>query len=367
MADEEQVTTPEQDNDDIRAVLEKGWDEMEAAAEPEEAAAAPEPEKAPPVETPEPEQEASAEVPAEDAPEETAAEAPAEITPPESWTQVEKEQFAGLPAEAQQLVLDKFKSFNSDYTQKTQEIASIRKAMEPHREMIQRSGLTEEQALHHDMTVRQRLTYGTAQERIETVMYLAREAGVLDQMKQSLAPQPQQPAQPVDEDDPDPYVQSQIQKFSAPIQQELQELRQWRDNQQATTREQFVSQLLTTAESMRTAVDGSGNLVYPYFGDVEDDIAALARPYVEQGIIPDLQPLYERAIWSNDSTRNHLLEKRDKEQRERDQANAVAQAEQARRKTVGVRGTTTKPAAAPGNDDDDIRQALLDGWEKAMS
>jgi len=365
-----EATSQAEDGDDIERFLTQEWDKAEQAeAAPEEGAAKPvEAPEAPSTEESAEQQEAEAAQGAE-APRQEQQEAETDpLAAPESWTQVQREQYDSLPDAAKQMVLDKFKSFQADYTRKTQEIAPVRAALDRHKDFLTGYGVDVGAALDHDLTVRHRLTTGDAHDRVETVLYLAREAGVLDNLRQVFTAngngQQQAASEAETGDDPDPYVQSQVQQALAPVTQEVQQLRARLARQDQGARESLADRLMANVEHMRTAKDDKGNLMFPYFGDLENDIAQMVRPLVERGQIPDLQPIYEQALWSNPTTRNHLLAQRDKAQRGVDQAAAAEAAKAAKAKTVGIRGTATRATTEPASDADDIEQFLVQNWEK---
>lgn len=68
--------------------------------------------------------------------------------------------------------------------------------------------------------------------------------------------------------------------------------------------------MIQTTETLRASVeerDDEGRLVRPYFGEVEPIMTQLAQVDVSNGRQPELNDLYERAIWSHPAVREKVL------------------------------------------------------------
>ena len=159
----------------IRALLEAGFDKLEAGDdEPVDVAAgADEPEVAEEAagraEGSDTEADASAEDSAADA--EVDADASGDVQAPEHWSKDDKDRFGKLPAESRQWWLDKTKQLEAGYQDKFKEIAAIRKeadeigaALKPVESLIQQHGISRADAVARlvgaDQLLRQDLGQG---------------------------------------------------------------------------------------------------------------------------------------------------------------------------------------------------------------
>jgi len=94
-------------------------------------------------------------------------------------------------------------------------------------------------------------------------------------------------------------------------------------------------------QTFANAKDKSGNLLHPFFSELEGEMGALAHFDKQRGKQPQLADLYERALWSNPSTRER--------QRQLDQAAAQRAAEEeSRSKAERARRAASSVTGAPG-------------------
>lgn len=107
------------------------------------------------------------------------------IAPPDRWSPEDKAKFTALPREAQEVVLDRYKGMEADYTRKTQELAETRKSVEPLIQEVgkwspylRQIGLTPDKAFTDMLTTEYTLRTGTPEQKSQSLAYLAQYYGV---------------------------------------------------------------------------------------------------------------------------------------------------------------------------------------------
>lgn len=214
------------------------------------------------------------------------------------------------------------------YREKAQFGDSIQRAIEPFMQNIQSAGVSPDVAIKTLLNADSMLRRGSAEQKIQMFHQLARDYGIdLQQAAQA----PQQTFDPM----------------SFQLQQKLQELERWKEEQ--TLALQSHEQHTLNSEIARFAAQPDK----VFFEDVRNDMAGL----LQAGMATDLNDAYEKAIYANPAIRAKVLAQQ-KEQAEL-QRKAVAQqkaqaAKQAASVNVSRKGTL--PSAKPiGSMDDTIR------------
>ena len=237
---------------------------------------------------------------------EVAAETP--IDAPVHWSDEHKETFKGLPRQAQQFVLDRHRSMESDYTRKTTELserskqydryASFDKLFEPYRPRLQAMGLDESGAI-------QRLL--NAQSMLER------------DPKSALAQLAKQYGVEFGEAGSNQFADPDLQRVS----QELAQLKMSIAQREQAEQQTRQGQLLGEIEAFKSSKDETGNPKYPHFDKLRPAIAGL----LHAGDAKDLADAYDRAAWAHPEVRTEILERQRKTEAE---ATAKAAAEKAR-------------------------------------
>ena len=105
-----------------------------------------------------------------------------------------------------------------------------------------------------------------------------------------------------------------------------------------------------TLHDFATQKDDAGNLAHPYFGELEQDMTRLAAADVQAGLQPELNDLYERAMWSNARVREKVLAAQDGQKAEERRKAA----RKARRAGSSISGGGAPPSDGSGS----IREIL---------
>ena len=229
---------------------------------------------------------------------------------PEDWPVAAKEMYQNLPPEAQSFLSQRHKEMQADYTRKSQELADMRKqneslssTVEQWKPYMQARQIDPGRALDTAIRMEQTLANGSGQEKRDLLIYLAQTYNITAtdgaQPPQN-APQqgaPQAPPQV----DPRAYIQQAVHQAVAPLEQHLTQ--------------QKLQTISQTLEHIRSEKDANGNLLRPYWNDVEQEMMNLANSKAASGIpreTIDPRELYETAIWINPTTRAALVAQRDR-------------------------------------------------------
>jgi len=130
----------------------------------------------------------------------------------------------------------------------------------------------------------------------------------------------------------------------AAVQQELQAMRQWREQEQAQQLQNQIEEFSKGAE---------------FFEDVRNDMAVL----LESGAAKDLKEAYDKAVWINPEVREVMLA-REAEGKKK----AAANQRRAKASSVSVEGADNKPGVEVDlPDDDDSTAAIIREQFKAAS
>lgn len=314
-------------NDDA---IGKAFDDSLAAGEPEH----------------EPEAEAVEEVAtdeveevAEEATEETPDVEPVEqpLDAPARWSAGDKEQFAALPREAQEIVLKREADVNKHLTQKTQELAQTSKAysqleeiLAPRREAFRMDGMNDAQAVEQLFTISDFASRDPA----AFIQWFAQQRGV------DLGTRDEEPA-----DEPANALTQKVQQLEAHIARQEQARQQAEQQTYANQVQQFAAQ-----------VDESGNPAYPHFESVRTHMAALVR----SGAASTLADAYDQAVYANPETRKAVLEAQSKAEEAKRDAERKAKAAKAA-KAAGTQVRTPNGQFAPAaRSMDDTLSAVYD-------
>lgn len=334
------------DADDEAPVVEEDVTEPELAADSDDEAVGDEAESA----TSGDEAEAPAADPADDEEIEEAAEADDEddgpLEPPTSWAIEDREMFEGQPREAQEFLLRRHRDMESHFHTQMEQIAPLRNTVDQYKDYFAGLNTTPQQAFNYLMNAEVVLRTGTAQQKADMIEQIVRDYEI------PLG------AAAVQADDME-YVDPQI----AALREELGSLKSTLESRQVGEQEAEQAALVAKLEAFRDERDEGGNLLRPYFTDVQDDMAVIAHGYRAAGQEPPaLEQLYEEAVWKNAKTRQRMMgqssqkESADQQQRKRKKVS------KARRAGASVGGSDGNGAQgnAPTSRREAIKAALAD-------
>jgi hypothetical protein len=253
------------------------------------------------------------------------------IPPPNTWRKEVAEKWAAVPPEVQQEVLRREQDFHKgieQYRQEAQFGGSMRQALEPFIPTMQALGVTPDVAVQNLLQADAKLRFGSPDEKVQFLGFLAQQYGVDIGKVQEYKPAPVDPT------------------LSA-LQQQMRQLQGYIEQQQNLGRQQAEETL--HSEISRFAADPA----HVHFEAVREHMAAL----LQAGLATSLDDAYAQAIYANPQTRQALTQQQAQAQREE----AAKKAEAAKRMaSVNVRSRPALPAdiAAGQTMDDTIRETL---------
>lgn len=281
-----------------------------------------------------PEETADEEIPAEEAHDE-------EIPAPEHWPQTDKDLFNTQPPEVRKWLIDKSVSLESGYNEKFQEIAGLRKAIEPYAAYLQQVGTTPEIAFGLMMDAERLLRTGTPQQKRDAYDKIARDYGI-------------EPEQAATEDFSDPAVTA--------LREELTTLRGQIQSQVQTQQQGQQDAALAEIQAFSEEKTEAGDPARPHLEAVMGDMVALANVELANGRKPNLDNLYDRAVWSNPDARAKMLDAKTK-------ADSTARAEAARVKAEKAKDAGSSVSGAPVGQESakpaTLEQTLNEAYEQA--
>lgn len=357
----EEEVIQEEDNSDLRSVIERTFDALEAGDEQEtelageQEAAAEVAEEAPPV------VEADAEPGAEPTSQETqevADEVNQEIKEagyPDHWDPQFRDDFDKMDPWAQKFLLDRHKAMESDYTRKTQEHSEFLRSYQPVDEMMrafapamQQQGISQAELIRRWAAAESALNANPAHA-IKQLMthYGVNQDALYDQLGYDTGTQ-------------DPQVQA--------LQQQVANLTtSITAGQRNASRAQIDQFAAETTEA--------GTPAHPYFDDVVNDMVMLAGVAKSQGKAVDLGGLYDQACWMNTSVRQKMVEASQSANSEANQKAAEAAAkkatDEARQKAEKAKRAAKSVTGDPGavthgkSTHKSLRAAISDAYDNA--
>lgn len=288
------------------------------------------------------------------APEESAqatASTVAPVEPPAHWSEADKTKFKSVPPDSQAWVMERHRAMEGDYTRKMQAISTFTKEYEPVEQLFKpyerdlaARGQTKAGLINAWAQAELRLNANP----VDGILHIARAYSVTPEM---LAQAPQQ----------NPGAGAPQQQMSDPrITLLLQRVEGFEQAQQ--------QQRLTTARSgidnFATMKGADGSPLHPHFDEVVEDMAHLAQAERAAGRVPDMQKLYDKAVWSSDAVREKLLNARDTEAQKKATEAAKTKSASARRAGSSVSGAPSGPAQTTKPTGNSVRESLLAAVEQ---
>lgn len=238
------------------------------------------------------------------------------IEAPARWSEAEKAEFAKLPREAQQVLSDRHKAMEADYTRKTQEVAETRKGIEPLlgevqrlNPLLQQMGYTPQQFIAESGAVASNLLSGSPSDRANAIAYLVQHRNVpIAELLNALGvplPNAGDGSQ-----QPDPAFM-QLRQHVTGLEQQLRSINERRQVEE-TQRAQ------AEFDALGAAKDENGQLKMPHFGRVKTAMLQL----VANNQSASWDDAYTKAVRLDDDLYKQTVEA--------ERASVAAAAEQAR-------------------------------------
>jgi hypothetical protein len=207
------------------------------------------------------------------------------LEPPARWSEADKAKFATLPREAQEVIIERNKGMEADYTRKTQELSSFRsqaepllKAVEPHQQYLaqlaSQAGTTPASLVNDVLTAERTLRTGTPEQKVTALLQIAADYGIdlrgVAEGGQAQAVHP---------------LISELRQTVSQLQNRVLS-REQQEEQAANER------VAAEVEQLKSAKDANGNLLRPYFDQVRPIMANL----IGSGEAATIDDAYSKAM-----------------------------------------------------------------------
>lgn len=281
---------------------------------------------------------------------------------PSNWSASDKAMFKLQSPDAQAFLLKKVKELESGFTKKTEAIADLRKEFEPvqqlfapHIDVLKQKGLSPQTVIKRWADVETGLaTPGRNVDVVANIIkaYNVDKAALAKSLGFTSTPSGQASTDtlPAAGDQTGTDVSAQMlaaleEKIAKSFEPKLARIDQWETAQRNAAmnaekaRETAVE---TEISNFKSATNDKGELLHPYFDELEQDMLSLAQSYqASNRPLPKIGELYETAVWANPSTRTAMLATQKA-------AEQVRQAEEARSKSRQAQRAASSVTGAPG-------------------
>ena len=263
------------------------------------------------------------------------------LTPPAHWDLKQQEAFRALPAEAQQSMLDMSKGMEAAHTKRSQEIAPYRQLEDRWGAYAQQNGTTVPHMVDALVQTENMLRSGTPEQKRQVLLQIAANYGVTFDEQQQIDP----------EADP---IGAALDARMQPIMNQLHQMQTgW---QQSLQQQQYSTQqrVETDIATFRNATDDQGQPLHPYFDEVMPEMMRLAEMDAAQGVQPDLNTLYRKAVRLNDDVFAKVTASEKHAEDLRIKAEQVQRVQKAELAGGSVSGDGTASAANTADEDDNL-------------
>ena len=260
---------------------------------------------------------------------------------PEHWAKEDAELFNGQPKEVKEYLLNRDKAMTAAHTKRSQEIkpfTDVAQKWSPYLGQIsQQTG--------------QQVTFDVAADKLMEADYILRTSDPATKYA---------------------YIHKIAQDYGIdlkakapepnPVYNELQNMRNMLQQTQMNFQSQQANAATAQVEAFKTEVDDKGQLLRPYFDEVEGIMATMAQAEIASGKQPDLAQIYDAAVWSNPQTREKVLAQQSNAANghERADRNRIDKARKAGGSVTGA-GTAGKKDM-PSNLNDLLEEIVPQNW-----
>lgn len=276
----------------------------------------------------------------------------APVEPPAHWSEADKTRFRNVPEESRAWIMDRHRAMEGDYTRKMQGLADFSKTYAPIEELFKpyaqemsQRGTTKTGLIQAWAAAELRLN----KDPLDGIAHIMRAYGVTPE---ALAQTFQQ----------NPNAGAQQQIIDPRITQLQQRVEAWEQGQQ----QERLTQTRSTIDQFAQAKAADGSLLRPHFDEVVEDMSRLAQVERAAGRVPDMQKLYETAVWANDGTRQKLLSAREQAAQKQATDAARTKSASARRAGSSVSGAPTGPAQTVKPSGSSVRDAILAAHDEVV-
>lgn len=328
----------------LREALEESFQELSAeeSTEPESTESAPTDEEA------RPDDDAAAEaLDAEPSEEQSQGNEQEVILAPEHWSAEDRAVFDELPSAARQAWLRREKEYEQGIQKKAEESKPLLEAIGPYRDFLKMRGIDEPTAIRTWVAAQQALDADP----VNGLKLLIQQYG--PQVRAALEAEFGHHGEPKDSNE---YSDPEVER----LRQELNSVRGQNRQIETQFQQERQQQAYQQVQAFRDEQDESGNLLHPYFDDVQDKMRGLLL----SGSAQDLNEAYEQAIWTNPKYRDEFAQQqRDAVKREEAKRREEA-AKKAKKTATSVKGKSSVPPPPAKNRT--MRDDLAEAYEASI-
>lgn len=271
------------------------------------------------------------------------------IEPPSNWPANEKQFFKALPPQLQQAYMARAQHMVADYTRKTQALAqrgrqieALERVISPHVQGWRLNGMHPDQAIAQLIE----LSNFATNDPKGFIKYFSNLRGVdLNSFTQ-------------EQEYVDPQVaalQRPVAEVQARLNQLTQQLQQSQEQQQQQAYSAAFNSTNAALDDIASQTDQTGKPLYPFFNEVEGDMAAL----IESGYARSIPDAYRKAVKLNEQVSAKISAR----SRAEENARARAQTQRARRAASSLTGASSTGNGAFSSGDLSIRDTLNAAWQ----
>jgi hypothetical protein len=279
---------------------------------------------------------------------------------PSSWSATVRERIGEAPREFQEWAIDWSKNANASREKQMQELAGVRQTYEPvanviapYMEDIKASGETPEERVQYALELDRDLDRNP----VQTLLELCEDYGI-------------HPSQLLGGGTNGHYGHQGAQPFQSQFTSQLQSIHDRLDQKEQYDQEQLrksqEQQVTQTIEGWANEKDGDGELLRPFYKDVEEQMVPYILGFKQSDETMDhrtiLQKSYEIAISQNEEIQGILKERADKAK----EAAVKAKAAKAAKAGSSIKGSPSKTPTPEKPEYKTTREAAEAAWEEVM-
>jgi len=271
--------------------------------------------------------------------------------PPSTWRTDAKLKWEKVDPTIREEILKREEDIGRGITQYKQLAdygSAVEKTIQPYMPMIAAAGSTPQQTIGSVLDTFYRLKTSDPVQKSQLLLQVAQQYGADMEVFQNGI-------------DPD---QAQLQNHLQPLQQEIQLLKQNLSQRDQQAQQFESSQAQTDINAFRNATEDNGELAYPHFDIVREQMADIIESNERAGRNITLDTAYENAVWQTPEIRQMLLAEQSASKetiRQETVRQKTVKAKKANKINLQAKGSYEgKPVKPTGNLNDTLKDALND-------
>lgn len=263
--------------------------------------------------------------------------------PPSTWTPEAKSIWKDLPPRARQEILKREEDGMRGVSQMRERASygeRLQQIINPYTPLISAQGSTPEQTIQSLLNTAYRLNTASPKEKAELLLETAKRYGA----------------------DMSVFGNPQAVTAASPADSKIRELEEKLARFEQSTVQVKQTEAMNKIEAFANAENESGELKYPYFENVRNQMAVLIEAAHHEGRTLSLEEAYDAAVWSHPDTRRLMMtaQSSDAERKRQEEAKRrAANAQKANKVNLSKKGSHDLKQPKPtGSVDDTLREAM---------